>query len=158
MGIGLPQERPRRRAGPVVLQDDGQTVLLSRAAPAPTRSWEQKQVAVLAVEVTWPASNEARVSPYEPWTVISHWEQTIVEKVQGFGGVVLPHPPSLVVAVFGVPLMLEQAPQRAVQVALTLRLWWWKPLRRGLIRSCAWPSTGARCWWIPGRAIPRHAS
>jgi hypothetical protein len=45
----------------------------------------------------------------------------MVEKVQGFGGVVLPHAPSLVVAVFGVPLMLEQAPQRAVQAALTLR-------------------------------------
>ena len=44
-----------------------------------------------------------------------------MEKVQVFGGVVLPHAPSLVVAVFGVPLMLEQAPQRAVQVALTLR-------------------------------------
>ena len=93
---------------------------------------------VLAVEVTWPANNEAWASPYEPWTVTSHWEQTIVEKVQVFGGVVLPHSPSLVVAVFGVPLMLEQTPQRAVQAALTLPgVWWWKPLRWGLIRSCA---------------------
>jgi len=49
----------------------------------------------------------------KPWTVTSHWEQTIVEKVLGFDGVVLPHTPSLFVAVFGVPLMLEQAPQRA---------------------------------------------
>ena len=121
MGVALPQERAGRRMGPAVPQDDGQTVLLSRAAPAPTQSWEQKQVAVLAVEVTWPANNEAWASPYEPWTVTSHWEQSIVEKVQGFGGVVLPHAPSLVVAVFGVPLMLEQAPQRAVQAALTLR-------------------------------------
>jgi tetratricopeptide (TPR) repeat protein len=121
MGVALPQVRAWRRMAPVVPQADGQTVLLSRAAPAPTQSWEQKPVAVLAVEVTWRANNEAWASPYEPWTVTSHWEQTIVEKVQGFGGVVLPHAPSLVVVVFGVPLMLEQAPQRAVQAALTLR-------------------------------------
>ena len=93
IGVALPQERAGRRMGPAVPQDDGQTVLLSRAAPAPTQSWEQKPVAVLAVEVTWPANNEAWASPYEPWTVTSRWEQTIVEKVQGFGGVVLPHSP-----------------------------------------------------------------
>jgi hypothetical protein len=93
--------------GPAVPQDDGQTVLLSRAATAPTQSWEQKQVAVLAVELTWPANNEAWASPYEPWTVTSHWEQTIVEKVQVFGGVVLP--PAAAVAAFGVPRTLEQA-------------------------------------------------
>ena len=45
----------------------------------------------------------------------------ILEKVQGFGGVVLPHPPSQFVAVFGVPLMLEQVSQRALQAALTVR-------------------------------------
>ena len=58
---------------------------------------------------------------YEPWTVTSYWEQTIVEKVQGFGGVVLPHTPALVMAAFGVPRTLEQAPQRAVQAALAMR-------------------------------------
>jgi class 3 adenylate cyclase len=78
-------------------------------------------VAVLAVEVTWPANNEAWASPYEPWTVTSRWELTIVEKLQVFGGVVLPHTPSMLVAVFGVPVMLEQAPQRAVRAALALR-------------------------------------
>jgi class 3 adenylate cyclase len=78
-------------------------------------------VAVLAVEVTWPANHEGEASPYEPWTVTSRWEQTIVEKVQGFGGVVLPHSPALLVAAFGVPRTLEQAPQRAVQTALALR-------------------------------------
>ena len=44
-----------------------------------------------------------------------------MEKVQGFGGVVLPHTPALLVAAFGVPRTLEQAPQRAVQAALALR-------------------------------------
>ena len=78
-------------------------------------------MAVLAVEVTWPATNEGEASPYEPWTVTSRWEQTIVEKVQGFGGVVLPHSPALLVAAFGVPRTLEQAPQRAVQAALALQ-------------------------------------
>ena len=46
-------------------------------------------MAVLAVEVTWPSNNEGELSQYEPWTVTSHWEQTIVEKVQGFGGAFL---------------------------------------------------------------------
>jgi DNA-binding NtrC family response regulator/tetratricopeptide (TPR) repeat protein len=121
MSVALPQARAGRRVRPAIPQEDEPTGLLSRAALAAPQSWEQKPVAVLAVEVTWPANNEAWASPSEPWTVTSHWEQTIVEKVQGFGGVVLPHAPSLVVAVFGVPLMLEQAPQRAVQAALTLR-------------------------------------
>ena len=49
MGVTLPQERAGQRMAPAVPQDDGQTVLLSRAAPAPTQSWEQKPVAVLAV-------------------------------------------------------------------------------------------------------------
>jgi class 3 adenylate cyclase len=83
--------------------------------------WEQKSVAVLAVEVTWPANGEGEVSSYEPWTVANYWEQAIVDKVQGFGGVVLPHAPSLVVVAFGVPQALEQAPQRAVQTAQALR-------------------------------------
>jgi tetratricopeptide (TPR) repeat protein len=78
-------------------------------------------VAVLAVEVTWPAINEGKVLPYEPWTVSRHWEQTVVEQVRGFGGVLLPHVPSLLVVAFGVPQALEQAPQRAVQAALALR-------------------------------------
>ena len=84
-------------------------------------SWEQKPAAVLAVEVTWPSNDGAEVSKYEPWTATNHWEQAIVEKVQGFGGVVLPHTPSLIVVAFGVPQMLEQTPQRAVQAALTVR-------------------------------------
>jgi DNA-binding NtrC family response regulator/tetratricopeptide (TPR) repeat protein/ABC-type thiamine transport system ATPase subunit len=121
MDVALPQEQAGRRMGTAVPQDDGQTVLSSRASPAPTQSWEQKQVAVLALEVTWPVNNEAWASPYEPWTVTSRWEQTIVGKVQGFAGVVLPHSPSLILVAFGVPQTLEQAPQRAVHAALTVR-------------------------------------
>ncbi len=84
-------------------------------SPVSAPNWEQKPVAVLAIEMTWPAIKVGDASLYEPWTVTSHWEQTIVEKVQVFGGVVLAHLPSLVMAVFGVPRTLEQAPQRAIQ-------------------------------------------
>jgi tetratricopeptide (TPR) repeat protein len=90
-------------------------------SPVSAPNWEQKPVAVLAIEMTWPAIRVGDTSLYEPWTMTNHWEQTIVEKVQGFGGVVLPHLPSLVVAVFGVPRTLEQAPQRAIQAALAVR-------------------------------------
>jgi hypothetical protein len=119
-------------------------------------SWEQKPVAVLTVEVTWPANDETEVSSYEPWTVTSQWEQAIVEKVQGFGGVVLPHAPSLIVVAFGVPQALEQAPQRAVQAALKLRRLVAETAEGGPIPSCAWPFTGVRCWWMRGRSIPRR--
>jgi predicted ATPase len=78
-------------------------------------------VAVLAIEVTWPVATDHEASRYEPWTVTVHWEQAIVEKVQGFGGVVLRRSPSLLTVTFGVPQTLEQLPQRAVQAALALR-------------------------------------
>jgi class 3 adenylate cyclase len=84
-------------------------------------SWEQKPVAVLAIEVTWPAVTASEAPRYEPWTLAIRWEQVIVEKVQGFGGVVIQRTPSLSLAVFGLPQTLEQLPQRAVQAALTLR-------------------------------------
>ena len=116
---------------PAAPQDERPMVLLSRAAPAPNQTWEQKPVAVLAVEVTWPADNKAWASPYEPWTVTRHWEQMIEEKVQVFGGVVLPHSPSLVVAVFSVPQTLEQAPQTTLH--LIQRQPSRSPVKRGLL-------------------------
>ena len=48
-------------------------------------AWEQKPVAVLAIELTWPVTVEGEVPRYEPWTVVTRWEQLIVEKVQGLG-------------------------------------------------------------------------
>jgi tetratricopeptide (TPR) repeat protein len=78
-------------------------------------------VAVLAVEVTWPPNGEGAVSQYEPWSVTTQWDQVIVEKVQGFGGALLPYSPGLLLVAFGVPKTLEQAPQRAVQAALALQ-------------------------------------
>jgi tetratricopeptide (TPR) repeat protein/class 3 adenylate cyclase len=90
-------------------------------AAALALAWEQKPVAVLAIELTWPAAVEGEVPRYEPWTVVTRWAQLIVEKVQGLGGVILQHAPSLLLAGFGLPHTLEQLPQRAVQATLALR-------------------------------------
>ncbi|MGH8067399.1 MAG: sigma 54-interacting transcriptional regulator [Candidatus Entotheonellia bacterium] len=83
--------------------------------------WEQKRVAVLAIEVTWPATSMAEDPHYEPWTVTTRWEQRIAERVKGFGGIVLQRVPSLYLVAFGLPQTLEQLPQRALQAALALR-------------------------------------
>jgi DNA-binding NtrC family response regulator/tetratricopeptide (TPR) repeat protein len=91
------------------------------ASPASVSNWEQKPVAVLAIELTWPTAMDNEAPRYEPWTMASEWEQTILEKVRGFGGVILKCSPSLLLAGFGIPHTLEQLPQRAVQAALALR-------------------------------------
>jgi hypothetical protein len=120
-------------------------------------SWEQKPVAMLAVEVTWPEAAGPDTPRYERWTVAAHWERVIIEKVHGFGGVVLQRLPSLLMAAFGIPQTQEHLPQRAVQTALTLR----NLVMEGLIRdpapSCARRSIGARCWWMSAPAIRRHS-
>jgi hypothetical protein len=89
--------------------------------PASVSNWEQKPVAVLAIELTWPTAMDNEAPRYEPWTMASEWEQTILEKVRGFGGVILKCSPSLLLAGFGIPHTLEQLPQWAVQAALALR-------------------------------------
>lgn len=83
--------------------------------------WEQKPVAVLAIEVTWPVATGPEAPRFEPWTLATHWDQVIAEKVQGFGGVVMQRTPSLQFVAFGLPQTLEQLPQRAVQAALAFR-------------------------------------
>jgi hypothetical protein len=89
--------------------------------PEPAASWEQKLVAVLAIELTWPQDMDPESWHYEPWTVSAHWEQAVVEKVQGFGGSIVQRSPSLLMVAFGLPQTLEQLPQRAVQAALAIR-------------------------------------
>jgi DNA-binding NtrC family response regulator/tetratricopeptide (TPR) repeat protein len=88
---------------------------------APASMWEQKPVAVLAIELTFPIGVEDESAAFEPWTAINRWEQALITKVQGFGGVVLQRSPSLLLVAFGIPRTLEQLPQRAVQAALALR-------------------------------------
>jgi tetratricopeptide (TPR) repeat protein len=113
--LGVPPNsallRQRSKAG------EGQHPGEGRAAEA----WEQKPVAVLAIDVAWPEAVELPTLPAEPWTWARRWQQTIAAKVQGFGGLHLQHTPSPLIAVFGLPQTLEQLPQRAVQVALAIR-------------------------------------
>jgi DNA-binding NtrC family response regulator len=93
----------------------------STGAEGPAAGWEPKPVAMLAIEATWPDMPEADTLRYEPWTVASQWQQTVAEKVAGFGGIVLQGSPSLCLVAFGLPQTLEQLPQRAMQAALAIR-------------------------------------
>jgi DNA-binding NtrC family response regulator len=95
-----------------------------RAPERPTAlspAWEHKPVAVLAIELTFPTATAGEAAGFEPWTAAHRWEQTLVAKVQGFGGVILQRSPALLLVAFGIPHTLEQQPQRAVQAALALR-------------------------------------
>jgi two-component system, NtrC family, response regulator AtoC len=123
-------QRPRERApSPVPLGDHPTTrVPATRGAEralersiTPAPAWEHKPVAVLAIELTFPMVTAGEAAAYEPWTAASRWEQVLVAKVQGFGGVVLQRSPALLLVAFGIPHTLEQLPQRAVQAALALR-------------------------------------
>ena len=76
---------------------------------------------MLAVELTFPTVTAGEATAYDPWTVVARWEQAVVEKGRGFGGVVLQRSPALLLVAFGIPQTLEQQPQRAVQAALALR-------------------------------------
>ena len=89
--------------------------------PALEPAWEQKPVVVLAIDVTWPEAMEHHAPRAEPWTLATRWHQTIAEKVQGFGGLLVQPAPAPLTAVFGLPQTLEQMPQRAVQAALAIR-------------------------------------
>ncbi|MBI4641608.1 MAG: sigma 54-interacting transcriptional regulator, partial [Candidatus Tectomicrobia bacterium] len=127
-GIGRPpkEERPRPLPvrGSVPFQSKESRDRLAHKDRPPLAllpNWEQKPVVVLAVELTFPQAMGLGASHYEPWTVSTQWEQVIVEKIQGFGGVLVQRSPSLLTAVFGIPQTLEQMPQRAVQTALAIR-------------------------------------
>jgi len=80
-------------------------------------SWEQKMVAVLAIEAVFPPST----GTHEPWTLARRWEDSLAERVAGFGGVFVLRSPSRWTAVFGVPRALEQLAPRAVQTALAVQ-------------------------------------
>jgi DNA-binding winged helix-turn-helix (wHTH) protein/tetratricopeptide (TPR) repeat protein len=110
------------------VRDEGQPTPQNVATePAPERPavpspvWEQKPVAVLTVELTFPTTTEGEAAASEPWRAASCWEQAFMATVQRFGGVVLQRSPSLLLVAFGIPQTLEQLPQRAVQAALALR-------------------------------------
>jgi class 3 adenylate cyclase len=91
------------------------------AARVTVARWEQRPVAVLAIDLMLPTPETIEAQGSEPWTVASHWQQTIQEKVQGFGGSLVSRTPPLLMALFGILQGLEQLPQRAIQAALTIR-------------------------------------
>jgi transcriptional regulator with AAA-type ATPase domain/tetratricopeptide (TPR) repeat protein len=93
----------------------------STARPALGPAWEQKSVVVLAIDVTWPEALEQHTPHVEPWTRATRWHQSIAEKVQGFGGLLIQPAPTPLTAIFGLPQTLEQMPQRTVQTALAIR-------------------------------------
>jgi DNA-binding NtrC family response regulator/tetratricopeptide (TPR) repeat protein len=78
-------------------------------------SWEQKPVAVLAIDLVLPAT--AR----EPWTAARRWQRMIEERVAGFGGLFVTRTPARLTAAFGVPRTLEQLAERAVHAALAIQ-------------------------------------
>jgi transcriptional regulator with AAA-type ATPase domain/tetratricopeptide (TPR) repeat protein len=86
----------------------------SATAPRESR-WEQRPVAVLAVELVVPDD------ALEPWTTVRRWETKITEVIAGFEGAVLAKSPGRIAAVFGLPRALEQLPRRAVLAALAIR-------------------------------------
>ena len=89
--------------------------------PGVLRAWEQKPVAIVAVELVWPERPAGETRSHEPWTEMARWERVIGEKLTGFGGVLLQRNPSLLVWAFGVPRALEQLVQRAVHGACAVR-------------------------------------
>lgn len=91
----------------------------SESSPAPSL-WEQKTVAVLTIDLTWPDSPEPGLPVHEPWTEAERWERVIREKLEGFGGTLLQQSPALRIWVFGIPRGLEQLPERLVHGALAI--------------------------------------
>jgi hypothetical protein len=137
--IGLPP-RPRGRPPRTDHQAERPAFTQLMEAPALLPGGEQKPVAVLAIELTFPDA-VGLIPAYEPWTAARQWTQAVVEKVRGFGGALVQQGPTLLLAAFGVPHTLEQLPQRAVQAALALRQLTAVRLR-GVCRA---PGCGRRC-------------
>jgi class 3 adenylate cyclase len=87
----------------------------------PASGWKEKVVALLAIDLTFPPRPGVEAVDDEPWTLTSRWEETLVRKVQGFGGVLVQHVVSLFLVAFGLAQEVEQLPERAMQAALAIR-------------------------------------
>ena len=120
-GGAVPAVRTARHGATLPPQERSRDGPLGEEAVEPLPGWEQKLVAVLAIDLSFPMATGFTALPYEPRTVARRWKQAIAEKVQGFGGVLLQRTASPLLVAFGLPQTLEQLPQRAVQTALTIR-------------------------------------
>ncbi len=104
------------------------------AAPAPARaeqpveadpaassqpSWEERTATVLSIELVMPSGDSAMTGS-DPWTTATKWRDRIVERIRGFGGILVQSSPSRLTTVFGVPKALEKSAERAVQGALAI--------------------------------------
>jgi transcriptional regulator with AAA-type ATPase domain len=159
-----PSSPPSRRTrahtpqGSAGQQGSGRAVVPATDVPAADPVWEQKPIAVLALEATWPTLAEREPLRYDPWTVAARWEQALLEKVQGFGGVLLQRTASLLIWVFGLPRALEQLPQRAVHGALAIRQMV-AEVRAPALGPCpryGWPCTWAPCRWSVRPSPPQR--
>jgi len=124
----------------VVGQNIGREVPAERHAFALSAVWEQKPVTVLALEVTWPEVSGLEPFHYDPWTTAARWEQAIIDKVQGFGGLLLQSSAGLFLWVFGLPQALEQLPQRAVHKSSSRFKVYWASNER---RPALWARDGS---------------
>ena len=82
----LAREGAKSLQGSASRQDARHDPTIERHVPTRELAWEHKPVAVLALELTWPAAFGLESLRYDPWTEMARWEQAIVDKVQGFGG------------------------------------------------------------------------
>ena len=117
-GDPLPGDHPPAGRAPAARRPAAGT---SSLTPVSVPGWEQKTLAVLAIEVIWPEAVGRELPLYDPWTEAVQLERLIAEKAAGFGGVRLHHTPSLDLWGFGVPRALDQLPERALQAALAIR-------------------------------------
>src|SRR5262249_43695967 len=90
-GGALPRQQSTSGGSPVVEHETQVT------------GWAQKPVVVLAINLTFPRPTGFGLASDEPWTVVGRWEQTIVEKMQGFGGILMARFPALLRVLFAVP-------------------------------------------------------
>jgi Bacterial regulatory protein, Fis family len=112
----LQGQEGEQAAGPT-----GDLSTADKPVDAPAPAWEQKPVAVLTIDLTFPKAVDPEALRYAPWTAARRWERTIAEKVQGFGGTILQRGLSLFTVAFGIPQTLDQMPQRAVQAAMVIQ-------------------------------------
>ena len=116
---------PATETGPPARATGAETEAAAHSpAPAPggiAGGWEEKPVAIVAVELVWPEHRTSGRTGQDPWTEAARWERAIGEKLAGFGGALVQRNPSLLVWVFGLPRALEQVAQRAVHGACAVR-------------------------------------
>jgi DNA-binding NtrC family response regulator/tetratricopeptide (TPR) repeat protein len=123
-GAGARESSPQgeeRRPEPRVPLTPPREAAIEPSVSPPGPVWEQKSVAILALELTWPETSGIESVRYDPWTEGARWEQAIRDKVHGFGGMLVERTATRLAWVFGVPQTLEQLPQRAVHSALAIR-------------------------------------